>query len=107
MTCGKLYNAELIRSVNEAEKVITMNLSNTMSKMTGLGMQHAGAILVSVAAWVSTAAYAVNDLPGGPAVNQLNLHPAASKIAAEQIQLAFKNGAGESCRSRWTLEASQ
>ncbi|SFC51285.1 cytochrome c oxidase subunit 2 [Polaromonas sp. OV174] len=61
-----------------------MNLSNTMSKMTGLGMQHAGAILVSAAAWISTAAYAVNDLPGGPAVNQLNLHPAATKIAEEQ-----------------------
>nr|WP_092007334.1 cytochrome c oxidase subunit II [Polaromonas sp. OV174] len=52
--------------------------------MTGLGMQHAGAILVSAAAWISTAAYAVNDLPGGPAVNQLNLHPAATKIAEEQ-----------------------
>ena len=61
-----------------------MNVSNTMSKMTRLGMQHAGAILASAAAWVSTAAYAVNDLPGGPAVNQLNLHPAATKIAAEQ-----------------------
>ncbi|MBA4329433.1 MAG: cytochrome c oxidase subunit II, partial [Polaromonas sp.] len=35
-------------------------------------------------AWVSTAAYAVNDLPGGPAVNQLNLHPAVTKIAEEQ-----------------------
>lgn len=61
-----------------------MNVSNTMSKMTRLGMQHAGAILVSAAAWVSTAAYAVNDLKGGPAVNQLNLHPAATKIAEEQ-----------------------
>jgi len=55
-----------------------------MSKMTRLGMQHAGAILVSAAAWVSTAAYAVNDLKGGPAVNQLNLHPAVTKIAEEQ-----------------------
>ena len=35
-------------------------------------------------AWAATAAYAVNDLPGGPAVNQLNLHPAATKIAEEQ-----------------------
>ncbi|SDN10975.1 cytochrome c oxidase subunit 2 [Polaromonas sp. JS666] len=61
-----------------------MNVSNTMSKMTRLGMQHAGAILVSAAAWVSTAAYAVNDLKGGPAVNQLNLHPAVTKIAEEQ-----------------------
>ena len=68
----------------EAIKVITMNVSNTMSKMTRLGMQHAGAILVSAAAWVSTAAYAVKDLPGGPAVNQLNLHPVVTKIAEEQ-----------------------
>ncbi|MGH8804926.1 MAG: cytochrome c oxidase subunit II, partial [Polaromonas sp.] len=52
--------------------------------MTRLGMQHAAAILGSAAAWVSTAAYAVNDLPGGPAVNQLNLHPAVTKIAEEQ-----------------------
>jgi cytochrome c oxidase, subunit II len=29
------------------------------------------------------AAMAVNDLPGGPAVNQTNLHPAATAIAAE------------------------
>jgi cytochrome c oxidase subunit 2 len=35
-------------------------------------------------AWVATAAQAVNDLPGGPAVNQLNLHPAVTKIAEEQ-----------------------
>lgn len=68
----------------EAIKVITMNVSNTMSKMTRLGMQHAGAILASAAAWVGTAAHAVNDLPGGPAVNQLNLHPAVTKIAEEQ-----------------------
>jgi cytochrome c oxidase subunit II len=30
------------------------------------------------------AAYAVNDLPGGPAVNQLNLHPPVTKIAEAQ-----------------------
>ena len=35
----------------------------------------------------SAAAHAVNDLPGGPAVNQLNLHPAASKIALAQQDL--------------------
>ena len=61
-----------------------MNVSNTMSKKLRLGMQHAGAIIGFTAAWVSTAAYAVNDLPGGPAVNQLNLHPAVTKIAQEQ-----------------------
>ena len=61
-----------------------MNLSNTMSKMTRLGLQHAGALGVWAAAWMSTAAYAVNDLPGGPAVNQLNLPPAVTRIAEEQ-----------------------
>jgi cytochrome c oxidase subunit 2 len=35
----------------------------------------------------STAAHAVNDLPGGPAVLQLNLHPAATRIAEEQAWL--------------------
>jgi len=39
---------------------------------------------ISVAAWMSTAAWAVNDLPGGPAVRQLNLQPAVTKIAEEQ-----------------------
>ena len=40
---------------------------------------------LGAAAWMSTAAYAaVNDLPGGPAVNQLNFHPPVTKIAEEQ-----------------------
>ena len=38
-------------------------------------------------AWVATAAHAVKDLPGGPAVNQLDFHPAATKIAEEQHSL--------------------
>ena len=59
-----------------------MNLSNTMSKLTRLGLEHAGSAGIFAAAWLSTAAYAVNDLPGGPAVNQLNLHPAVTRIAA-------------------------
>lgn len=33
---------------------------------------------------LSPAAHAVNDLPGGPANWQLNLHPAVTRIAAEQ-----------------------
>ncbi len=40
-----------------------------------------------VAAGASTVAHAVNSLPGGPAVNQLNLHPAVTKIAEEQAWL--------------------
>jgi cytochrome c oxidase subunit 2 len=35
----------------------------------------------------SAAAYAVNDLPGGPSVRQLNLHAPATKLAEEQIYL--------------------
>jgi cytochrome c oxidase subunit 2 len=42
------------------------------------------ALAVSAGAWFSTAAHAVNDLPGGPAVRQLNLGPAVTKIAEEQ-----------------------
>lgn len=45
-------------------------------------------LLLMAGAWAGTAAFtaaqAVNDLPGGPAVNQLNLGGAATKIAAEQ-----------------------
>jgi cytochrome c oxidase subunit 2 len=37
--------------------------------------------------WFTQAAWAVNDLVGGPAVRQLNLQPAATKIAAEQAWL--------------------
>ncbi len=50
-------------------------------------------LLLMAGAWASTAAFtaaqAVNDLPGGPAVNQLNLGPAATKIAAEQQWLHY------------------
>jgi len=34
--------------------------------------------------WVGGAAHADSDLPGGPAVNQLNLHPPVTRIAQEQ-----------------------
>jgi cytochrome c oxidase subunit 2 len=34
--------------------------------------------------WLASAAHAVSDLPGGPAVRQLNLPPAVTKIAEEQ-----------------------
>jgi cytochrome c oxidase subunit 2 len=39
------------------------------------------------AAATAGAAHAVNDLPGGPAVRQLNLHTAATRIAVEQSWL--------------------
>ena len=47
--------------------------------------------LRAAAAWAGTVAlstaHAVKDLPGGPAVNQLNLHHAVTKIAQEQAWL--------------------
>ncbi len=36
---------------------------------------------------LSPAAHALNDLPGGPAIRQLNLHTAATRIAVEQAWL--------------------
>jgi cytochrome c oxidase subunit 2 len=53
------------------------NISNQLASL----LSRAG---IFAGAWVATAAHAVNDLPGGPAVNQLNLHPPATQIAAEQ-----------------------
>ena len=61
-----------------------MNVRKTISNMTQISAQRATGALAFLAAWVSTAAYAVNDLPGGPAVRQLNMHPAVTKIAEEQ-----------------------
>jgi len=40
-----------------------------------------------LAGGILPAAHAVNDLPGGPAVRQLNLHAAATRIAVEQAWL--------------------
>jgi len=53
------------------------NISNQLASMLSRVGIFAGA-------WLATAAYAVNDLPGGPAVNQLNFAPPATKIAEEQ-----------------------
>jgi cytochrome c oxidase subunit 2 len=43
--------------------------------------------LLLLAGGLVPAAHAVNDLPGGPAVRQLNLHAAATRIAVEQAWL--------------------
>jgi cytochrome c oxidase subunit II len=52
-------------------------------------LRHRGTKALSALATLGGAlpAQAVNDLPGGPAVNQLNLHPPASKMAADIITL--------------------
>ncbi len=43
--------------------------------------------LLTLAVFGANSAWAVNDLPGGPAVRQLNLHPPVTKIAEEQVWL--------------------
>ena len=43
-----------------------------------------GALAVAATSLVAPAAWAVGDLAGGPAVNQLDLHPAVTQIAADQ-----------------------
>ena len=81
MPCGSLNLSKFFNSVNSTvswKLVRTMkNISNQLASL----LSRAG---IFAGAWVATAAHAVNDLPGGPAVNQLNLHPAATKIAQEQ-----------------------
>ena len=61
-----------------------------MNMMKSIFNKIAGTLLAA-SAWAATvaftAAHAVNDLPGGPAVNQLNLHPPVTKIAEEQAWL--------------------
>jgi len=68
-----------------------MTIQNTRSRqawagVTGLARGLAAGITASAASAASVAR-TVNDLPGGPAVNQLNLHPPVTSIAADQIWL--------------------
>jgi len=58
-----------------------------MMNMHQLGRRMSQLAVTLGAALASHAALAVNDLPGGPAVNQLDLHPPVTKIAAEQMWL--------------------
>jgi cytochrome c oxidase subunit II len=48
--------------------------------------QQAGRAGLGLGAWLASSAAlaSVNNLPGGPAVNQLNLHPPVTRIAEEQ-----------------------
>mgnify|MGYP000137248446 CR=1 FL=1 len=68
--------------------------------MNNLFQKLAGASLAATA-WMATAAHAVNDLPGGPAVNQLNLPPPVTRIAAEQ-QAAVLSARFEAMTDRTT-----
>jgi cytochrome c oxidase subunit II len=62
----------------------TWKLVRTMKSIPNKLASLLGQAGIWTGAWIATAAHAVNDLPGGPAVNQLNLPPPATKIAEEQ-----------------------
>ncbi len=55
-----------------------------MTPLSLISQRLAQAFLSLGATVATTAALAVNSLPGGPAVNQIDLHPPATRIAAEQ-----------------------
>ncbi|MDM7948552.1 cytochrome c oxidase subunit II [Hydrogenophaga sp.] len=65
-------------------------MSKTMKTVVNPGNQGATwrsagiALAATLGAWGTALAQKVNDLPGGPAVNQLNFAPAVTKIAEEQ-----------------------
>ena len=59
-----------------------------MTQPTGPRLAHLAALAGTLfATGLARAAGNVNDLPGGPAVNQINLHPPVSPIAQQQIWL--------------------
>ena len=57
--------------------------------MTTLIPRHRHLVSALVAAFAPGLALAVGDLPGGPAVRQLDLHPAVTKIAEQQHWLHY------------------
>ncbi len=59
----------------------------TLEKMMNKLNRTLASSLLMLGTWLSTAAWAVNDLPGGPGVRQLNLPVGATKIAEEQAWL--------------------
>jgi cytochrome c oxidase subunit II len=68
-----IFEACIVRKTRKTEASLRQRFAAAMS--TGI---------LAAGVWVTEAAHAVNDLPGGPAVNQLNFAPPATKIAEEQ-----------------------
>jgi cytochrome c oxidase subunit 2 len=60
----------------------TFSIPSSLMTTLQRGLCAAGLSFASLAAMAAT-----GDLPGGPAVHQLNLHPPVTKIAAEQASL--------------------
>ena len=67
-------------------KTKTMGPGAEVSMRHKLGAARAAltGLTLSAGVWLTAAAQRVNDLPGGPAVNQLNFAPPATRIAEEQ-----------------------
>ncbi len=62
----------------------------TMKALWGKAARPLGRFSLTLGAALATqAALAVNSLPGGPAVNQLDLHPPVTQIARDQIWLHY------------------
>jgi cytochrome c oxidase subunit II len=77
--------------VSDGERILETEVT-TMKTMKALwsGLAQWGlAAAAALATGLAMAAPAVNDLPGGPAVNQLDLHPPVTAIAAEQRWLHY------------------
>jgi cytochrome c oxidase subunit 2 len=65
-----------------------MKMMNARVHQAARRLGQMGQLALAAGATLATqVALAVNDLPGGPAVNQLNLHPPVTKIAADQMWL--------------------
>lgn len=63
-------------------------MKTTIKHLGRWGQRLAGAAVAGAATLATHAAWAqVKDLPGGPGVNQVNLHPPVTRIAAEQMWL--------------------
>ena len=66
---------------------VSKAISKTIRQVCAVAAESFKSVLAFSAAWAATAVYAVNDLPGGPAVRQYNLHPAVTKVAEDQAWL--------------------
>jgi len=64
-------------------------MTTTMKMTTKLCKGIAQGAFALAAGLASTVALAVNDLPGGPAVNQLDLHPPVTRIASDVHTLHY------------------
>lgn len=77
LKCRQSENIQDLQEVNMMKSIADKLASLLLAAGASVGVWAATAGLAAVHA-------AVNDLPGGPAVNQLNLGPAVTRIAAEQ-----------------------